>query len=116
MDGRLLEIGEIHRDLSQAAHEETCSLDEAHSATRKAHSLGDSLRDVDVGRIQEDVVRDKKFAGANNGRASRWMDPRFSKIWLTRRVGRDIIADAFKLPASDVLKILPFRRSRCCFI
>ena len=40
----------------QAAHEETSTFDEAQTSGRKAHCFGNLLCDIDVGRIQENVV------------------------------------------------------------
>ena len=39
-----------------------------------------------------------------------------AKIRFARGVGGDFCANAFKLPATDVLQILPLRRGRCRFV
>ena len=94
------------------AHQKSRALHKAHPAARKADRLGDFLRDVDIGRIQENVVGDQKLARAHDGRARRRMHPRLAEVRLARRIGRNLRANSFKLPAPDVFQILPLRRSR----
>ena len=111
MDGRLLEVGQVHRDLGQAAHQESRALHKAHAAVREAHGLGDFLGDIDVGRVEEDVVGDQKLARADHRRARRGMHARLAKIRTARGVGGDLGADAFELAAANILQALAFRSS-----
>ncbi len=106
MDGSLVEVGQVHRDLGEAADEEAGSLDEAQAAAGKAHGFGDFLRDGDIGRIQKDVVGNEKFARADYGRSGGGMDARLAEIGAARGVGGDFSADAFELAAANVLQIL----------
>src|SRR5208337_3045464 len=116
VDGSLLEVGEVHRDLSQATHQKSSALDEAQAATRSAHRFRDFLGNVDVGRIQEDVIGNEKFARSNHGCPGRGMHARLTEIRLARRIGGNLRADAFELTAANILQVLPFRRSRGGFI
>ena len=110
VDGSLLEVGEVHRDLGHAAHQESGALDEAQAAGRKAHGFRDFLGNADVGRIQEDVVGDQKLARSYYGCAGRGMHAGLAEIGLARGIGRDFVADAFELAAANVLQILTFGR------
>src|SRR5208282_2077911 len=112
MDGRLFEVGEIHRDLGQAANGKSCTLDETESAIRKAHGLGDFLRDVDVGRVEEDVVGDEKLARSHDGCSGGGMNARFAEVGAAGGIGRYLVANAFKLPAANVFQILAFGGGR----
>jgi len=47
--GSLLEIGQVHRHLSQAAHQKPRALNEAQPPLEKAHSFGNLLGDIDIG-------------------------------------------------------------------
>ena len=116
VDGRLFEVGKVHRDLGQTAHQEACTLHKAHAAVREAHCLGDLLGDVDVGRVEEDVISDEKFARAHHRGACRGMHAGLAKVRTARGVGRDLGADAFELAAADILQPLSFRSPRCGFV
>ena len=86
-DGRLLKVGEVHRDLRQPAHGEAGGLHVAQSAVREAHGFGDLLGDLDVGGVQINVVRDEELARAHHGSARRRMNPRIAEVRASRRVG-----------------------------
>ena len=116
MDRRLLEVGEVHRNLGQTADREIRAFDEAQASARKAHGLGNFLGDVDVGRIQKNVVGDESFARADNRRARGRMHAAFAEIRLARGIGGDLGADAFELSAPNVLQILALGRGGGGFI
>ena len=116
VDRRLLEVGQVHRDLGHAAHQESRALDEAQAAGRKAHGLGDLLRNGDVGRVEKDVVGDERLARAHHGRAGGGMDARLAEIGLARGVGGNFVANALELAAADVFKILALGRGGGGFV
>src|SRR5208283_3933079 len=92
------------------------ALDETQAAARKTHGLRDLLRDVDVGRIQENVVGNQKLARADDGGSGRGMDARLAEIGLARGVGRNVGTDAFELTAANVLQVLTLGRGCGGFI
>src|SRR5947209_15523940 len=102
MNGSLLKISEIHRDLSQAAHQEARALEEAHAAARKAHRLRNLLRDFDIRCVQEDVVGNQEFSSAHYRRPCRGMNARFANIGAPRRIGRDLGANSFELSSPNI--------------
>ena len=106
MNRGLLKVGQVHRDLREATDEKAGAFDEAQASTGKAHGLGDFFRDVDVGRIQKDVVGNERLTRANNCCTRRWMDAAFTEIGLARGMGGNLGADAFELAAAYVLQIL----------
>jgi hypothetical protein len=116
VDGRLLEVGQVHRDLGQAAHQKAGALDEAQAAARKTHGFGDFLGDLDVGRIQEDVVGNEKLARAYDRGSGRGMHARLAEIGLARGIGRYFGADAFELAAANILQVLAFGSGRGGFV
>ena len=83
---------------------------------RKAHGLRDLLGDVDVGRIQEDVVGNQKLARADDRRAGRGMHAGLAEIGLARGIGRNVGADAFELAAANILQVLAFGRGGGGFV
>ena len=110
MDRRLLEIGEIHRDLREAAHQKAGTLYEAHASAGKAYGLGDLFRDIDVRGVKEDVVGNQKLARSYHGCASGGVNPRFAKIRPPNGISANFSTNPFELSAANVLKPLPFRR------
>ena len=107
MDRGLLKICQVHRDLRQPAHRKSRTLDVAQSSAREAHRLCHFLGNLNIRRVQEDVVGDEKLSRSHNRRAGRRMHPRLAKIRLARRIGRNLRPDTLELPAADVLQILP---------
>src|SRR6266567_7468087 len=108
MNGRLLEIGQIHRDLCLPAYKKSCSLYKTQPASREAHRLRNFLRNINVGGVQENVVCDEELARAYNAGSGSGMELHLTKIRLARRVCGNLIANAFELAAPYVLQILPF--------
>src|ERR1700687_2541027 len=106
MDGSLFEIGQVHRNLGQAAHQESGALDKAQPATRNAHSFRDFFGNVNVRRIQEDVVGNQELARTDDGCAGRGMHARFAEIGRARGIGRYVGTDAFELAATSILQVL----------
>ena len=116
MDRRLLEVGQVHRNLRQSPYQKPRSLDETHPAAGEAHRLGDFLGDLDIRRTEKHIVSNQKFAGANHCRPSCRVHSGFSEIGLARRIGGDIGSYTLKLSAPDVLQVLPFWRSGRRFV
>ena len=112
MDRRLLEVGQVHRDLRHAAHQEARAFDEAQAAGREAHRLGDLLGDADIGGVQKDVIGDQRLARADDRRSRRRMHARLAEVRLALRLRGDLVADALELAAADIFQILPLRRRR----
>ena len=110
VDGSLLKVGQVHRNLRQPADQKSRAFDEAHAAARKADRFGDLLRNLDVGGVEKNVVSNQKFARANDRRSGRRMHPGFTIIGFARRVGYDVRANAFELSAPDVFQVLPLGR------
>ena len=110
MDGRLLKVGQIHRDLGQAAHQESRALDVAQPAGGEAHRLGNLLGDGHVGRVQEDVVGHQRLARADHRGSGGWVHARLAEVGFAGGVGGDLVANALELAAANVFKILPFGR------
>src|SRR5579864_6065511 len=111
MDRRLFEVGQVHRDLGQAAHQESSALYESHSTARKAHRLGDFLGDFDVWRVQENVIGNQEFARADDGSPCGRMDAGFANVRTARGIGGDLGADAFELSAANIFQALAFGNS-----
>src|ERR1700740_3678245 len=112
MDGRLLEIGEIHGDLGHAAHNESRALYKTQSSARKANCLGNVFRNLDIRRAEKNVVSDKRFARADRCDPSRRMYSCIAEVRLPGRIGRDLGTDAFELPAANGFQVVPLRS--CC--
>ena len=110
--GGLLEVGEVHGDLGQAADQKSSALHEAHSAIRKANGLRDLLGDLDIGSVEEDVVSDEELARADDRCTRGGMHARLAEVRTAGGVGRDLGADAFKLAAANVLQALTLGSSR----
>ena len=103
MNRRLLEVGEIHGNLREAAHKESCALYIAESTAGKSHCLGDPLGKIHIRSIQEHIVGNEKLTRSHYRRARRGVDSRIAKIRPSRGIRRDLVANALKLPAADVL-------------
>src|SRR5580658_4744896 len=116
MNRRLLEVGQVHRNLRQPAHQESRTLHKAQSAIREAHRLGNLLRNLHIRSVQENVVGDKKLARSDDCSPRRRMHSSLAKIRLARRIGRDISPYTLELSSADVLQILPLRRGRRYFV
>ena len=116
VDGRLFKVGKVHRNLRLTAYQEACAFYEAHSAVGEAHGFRNFLGNVDVGSAEEDVIRNQKLARSHHGGACRGMDARVTKIRAARGIRGDLCADAFELPAANVLEALSFRSSGGGFI
>src|SRR5208337_2034082 len=114
--GSLLKVGQVHGNLGQTAHQESGALHKAQTAIGETHGLRDFFRDLNVGRVEEDVVSDEKLARAHDGCARCRMHAGLAKIRAAGRIGRDLGADAFELPATDVLQILALRRGGGGFV
>ena len=112
MHRRLFEIRQVHGNLRQTAHSEPRALHIAEPPGRLAHGFGDFFGNADVGRIQENVVSDQRFARANYSRPRRGMQSRLAKIRPARRIRLDLFPQTLKLSAPDVFQILALRR-RC---
>ena len=108
VDGRLLEVGQVHGNLSHAAHQESCPFDKTQAATRKSHGFGNLLGDVNVRRIQENVISNEELACSDNRCPGGGMHAGLAEIGLAGGVGRDVCADAFELPPANVFQPLPF--------
>ena len=67
MNGSLFEVSQVHGDLRQATHQKSRAFHEAQSAARKAHGLRDFLRDLNLGRVEKNVVGDQGLAGSDHG-------------------------------------------------
>jgi len=116
MDRRLFEIGKVHGNLGHAAHEESCAFDEAHAAGGEADGFGDLLRYINVAGIEEDVVGDEEFAGADDSGTGGGVDARFAEVGTSSGIGCDLGANAFELAATDVLEVLAIGRCGRCFV
>ena len=116
MNGRLLEVGEIHRHLGQAAHQETRAFYEAHAAIRKTHRLSNFFGDVDVGRVEKHVISDEEFARADDRGARCGMHTGLAEIRAACGVGGDLGADAFELAAANIFQALSFGDSGGGFV
>src|SRR5438874_12066261 len=108
MDGSLLKVGEIHRDLGQAAHEEARALDETHATAGEAHGLSNLLCDLDIRCVQENVIGDQELSGAHDRRTGCGMNACFANIGASCRIGPDFGTNSFKLSPSNILQTLPF--------
>ncbi len=53
MNRRLLEIGQVHRDLRLPTHQKSGAFHKAQAAGGEANRLGDLLGDVNIGRVQK---------------------------------------------------------------
>src|SRR5262249_5876539 len=109
-NGRLLEVGQVHGDLRQPANRHSHTFHIAEAAIREANGLANFLGDFYVSSIQEDVVRDQEFAGSDHGCSSGWMYTSFAEIRPPCVIDADVIAQALKLPRSNILQVLPFGR------
>src|SRR6185312_937806 len=99
---RLLEIGQVHGNLSEPADLKSSSLHIAQAAGRETDRLGDLFRHVDIRGVQENVIGNECFAGAHHRCASRWMAARIPEVRFAGWIDNDIVAKAFKLPATNV--------------
>src|SRR5581483_8934108 len=92
------------------------SLHISQAAGGEAHRLGDFLCDLDITGVEIDVIGDKKFARAHNRGASGRMNARLAEIRAARRIGGNLLAYAFELPATDILQVLALGRSGRSFV
>ena len=88
------------------AHQKSSAFHESHSAAREAHCFGDFLRDVDVGRVEENVISDEKLARAYDGGSGCGMHAGFAEVRTARGIGGDLCADAFELAAANIFETL----------
>src|SRR5579862_3249405 len=116
MNRCLLKVGQVHRNLRLAPHQETSAFHEPQAACRKTHRLGDLLGDVDVAGVEKDVVSDQEFSGSDHRGAGGRVHARLAKVRLACRVGRDLITDAFELSAPDVFEVLAVGRGGRGFV
>src|SRR5262249_16738927 len=61
---------------------------------------------INIGCVQENVVRDKEFACSNYGSAGCRVHSRVSEVWLTHRTTTYLVPYSFKLSAPDIFQIL----------
>src|SRR5439155_1208115 len=121
-DARGLKIGEVHRDLGQAAGFEIHShgFDAREAAARSADLLGNGFRYAHLWSVEVDVVGDQKLARSDYRRARRGVQSSLpelrTKVRLALGIGEDFLADAFKLPAPDVLEVAPLGPARRRFV
>src|ERR1700722_8638330 len=108
MDRSLLEIGEVHGDLGEAANEKSSAFDKAQTSGGKADGFGNLLGDIHIRRVEENVVGDESFAGSNDGGSGGGVNFWLAEIGLAGRVGGDVGADAFELAPANVFQILAF--------
>src|SRR5262245_36177235 len=110
MNGHLLEIRQIHRNLRLVAslQVDTHGLYEGESTTGKANGFGNAFCDSHVRRVEVDVIGNQKLSRPDNGRASGGMDTWFSKVW--KPIGRalNFLAQPLELATPDVLQLDPF--------
>jgi len=116
VDRSLFEVGEVHGNLRLSSDQEAGALNETQTAVGEADGLGNLLGNVDVGRVEKNVVGDERFAGADDGGSGGGMEAAFSVIGFARGVGGDIGANAFKLAAANVLKVLALGRRGSGFV
>src|SRR5438067_1159904 len=116
MNRSLLKVGQVHRNLRLPANQKPGSLYEAQPAGREADRLGNLLCDLDIRRVQEDVVSDKELARAYHASPSSRMQAGLSKIRLARGIGCNLLTNAFELPAPNIFQVLPLGRSRSRFV
>src|SRR5262245_63318743 len=90
MNGRLLEIRQIHRNLRLVAslQVDTHGLYEGQPTTGKANGFGNAFCDPHVRRVEVDVVRNQELSCPYNRCAGRGMDTWFSKVW--KPIGRAV--------------------------
>src|SRR4051794_17827139 len=116
MNGGLLEVGQVHGYLGLSAHQKPRCFHKAQTARREANCLSDFFGDVNVRSIQENVVRDKKLARPDYAGSRGLVQPTFAEVWLSGWDGNDLLANDFELSSTNILEILPLRRSCGCFV
>ncbi len=84
------EVEDVHRDLGAAEFldPEAVGLDPGQAATRLTDAPRDALGQLDVARIEVDVVGDEEGPGADGDRAGRRMDPGRSEVGARGRSAR----------------------------
>src|SRR5205823_7612038 len=116
MDGRLLKVSQVHGDLGLASHQKSRTFHISKATGRKPDGLGDLLRDLDVGRVQKNVIGDQELASSHNACSRGGMKTGFAEVRFPRRIGDDFSTNALELSTPDVLEILALRRSSCGFV
>src|SRR5207237_2792725 len=110
VDRRLLKIRQVHRHLRLTTYQEPVGFDEAQAPGRKPHCFCDLFCNLDVGRIQKNVIGDQELARSNNASAGGGVKPGFAEIWLARGIRGNVLANSLKFPAPDVLQALVLAR------
>ena len=112
------EVEEVHRDLRaqgmaalRLADLESVRLQSRQPATRLADASGDALRQIDVVRVQVDVVGDQERARADGDRAGRRMHPSRPEVRLAA-VLLDLDLQPLVLAAADIGEPLAVRPQR----
>ena len=114
-EGRLAEVGEVHRDLRAAIHEQAQPFDIAQPARRMPNGLGDFLGDVHIARGEIHVEGDQRIARADDG-CSRRAKSGGTEIGLALGVGFDLGFEPLVLTFADVFEIGAFGTSCRRFI
>ncbi len=112
-DRRLLEVGQVHRHLHDAAvlERDAHRLDVAEAARAHPDGGGDALGDVEPIGGQVDVVGDERHARADHGRAGTRMRLRRTEVGRPLR-GRELGRQPLELAAPDVLEVAAAGRRR----
>src|SRR5690349_1907966 len=102
------EVEQVHRDLRAQrmaalglADLETIRLQLWQPAARFSDAASDALREIDIVRVEVDVVGDQERASADRNRAGRRMHPPRPEVGLAT-VLLDLDLEALVLPAADI--------------
>src|SRR5258706_6551643 len=114
-NGRIMKIGEVHRDLRATIDEQSQAFDVTHTAGRMPSGLGDLLGNIDISGGEIHIECYKRIARANNG-CTRFGKFGWTVIRLAFGVGLDLGFDAFVLSPADVFKVGAFGTSSRRFI
>jgi len=115
VDGRLLEVGQVHGDLGLPLHQHAHRLDEVQAAAGMADGAGDPVGDPDVGRVQVDVEGDQEGARADDGRPRR-AEGRRAEVRGAVGIGGDALLQPFIFARADGRQVLALRTGRCRFV
>ncbi len=117
VDGSLLGVHEVHRDLGLPIHFEAETFHIAQTAGGSANGFGDALGHGQVlGGTEVDVVRHEEGPGADGGDAGGGVHAFGTEVGLARRDPADLVADSLELSAAHVGEVLALGARRGAFV